>query len=754
MPINKTCVTTHLVQVALPVPIADYFDYLATDELPAIGARVSVPFGRRHLVGLVVSYIPKTASSVPKDKLRPITSIIDKTPILPQTTLDFAHFLSTYYRYPLGETLAVMLPAAIRQGKPLISGYFDTPYWQVDTALSDKIKVLSYRATKQHTLLTKLLPHCGKKVSLSALKQLGFGTKERQIWQDKGVLIPTCPPPEHIRLNASPLSLTDEQKAAVLAITHACKQGYQGFLLYGVTGSGKTEVYLQAMYEVLKTGKQVLILVPEIGLTPQTKARFDERFCANILVLHSKMSDNERLAGFVACQDGSADIVIATRSACFYPFANLGLIIIDECHDSSYKQDDHLRYHTCDVSMYLAYTLGVPIVLGSATPSLEQLHLCNIGKLTKISLSKRKTGTAPCYHLVDKRLGTHHHTSKTGDNQTSGLAPRVVHAIREKLDRGEQVLIFLNKRGYAPILLCQSCGYQADCVRCSSHMTYHKKYKNRLICHHCGYECNPPTVCPDCNSPNLITLGQGTSQLYEHLHALFANPQSNDTPYPILQINKDTMGKKNDWQSLYQTLNNARPMILVGTQMLTKGHHFPNVTLVVIVDADSGFLSPNFRAPELISQQIVQVAGRAGREHKAGDVIIQTLKPDNAILQTLITKGYLAVAERLLAERKQLSLPPYAHAALIQSKSTDYHRAKEAIIAIKHILPNPNPLAVLAPIDAPLLKKNNLYHVQMLLLAHTRLQMRQTLDAFWNTAKNLPSSKSTHLSIEIDPLGW
>ena len=555
-------------------------------------------------------------------------------------------------------------------------------------------------------------------------------------------------------------TLTDEQAEAVQAVTTALDTGrYQGFLLQGVTGSGKTEVYLRAIAHALALGKQVLILVPEIGLTPQTEERFSARFRAHILVLHSGLNDSERLAGWQACSDGQAQVIIATRSALLYPFAHLGLIIIDEAHDASYKQQDHLRYHACDVALYLGARLKLPVLLGSATPSLEHLHLCDTGKLTPLTLTERAGGALlPRYHLIDKRHGSHTHSDVHGQAVQGELATRTVHEMRTRLARGEQVLVFLNRRGYAPVLLCQACGWQADCPRCTSHLTLHKgalsTHAGRLKCHHCNWQAPAPSHCPSCHSTNLAPLGTGTSQLYEQLHALFGNPQVTASTYPILQIDRDTTRKKGDWTRIYDTVLAGEPMILLGTQMLTKGHHFPDVTLVVIVNADGGFLSPNFRSPEHTAQQIIQVAGRAGRGDKAGDVFIQTLQPDNPLLLRLVQNGYPALARTLLSERQLLGLPPYSHAVLISAQHRDYTSAKNAIISAKNALPSPHPFAVLAPIDAPLLKKNNQHHVQMLILSKTRPPLHELLSWWWAHIQSLPDSKGVRLSLDVDPMGW
>lgn len=747
-----------LLQVALAVPVGDYFDYLCpkTIALPACGAQVKVPFGSRRLIGMVVGH--STTSTIAKTKLKPIIAIINPAPILPPFWLTFAQFLSSYYHYPLGETLAVMLPTHIRQGK-----YQDDTaiIWQRTTSdkplTAKQQEALALIDTLTAPITTTLLQSLGIATrTLNALHQKNHLSLERQSQPTNISPSPITPnttlkstlSPAASLLKQSPPTLNDEQKNAIASIDTVIQANrYQGFLLQGVTGSGKTEIYLQTIHTALAQGKQVLVIVPEIGLTPQTKARFYERFATNIIVLHSQMTDSERLAGFLACKNGTAQIVIATRSAIFYPFARLGLIIIDEAHDTSYKQQDHLRYHTCDVALYLAYKLGIPAIFGSATPSLEQLHLCKIGKLTPLALTRRISQSHLQYRIIDNRINAF----ITHDQTPSVINQQTVHQIRACLEQGEQVLIFLNRRGYAPIVLCHACGYQADCIRCSSHLTLHKsRFGDMLKCHHCHYSTPLPSHCPNCRSPNLITLGQGTSQIFAELHALFANPQTSKQVYPILQIDKDTTSKKNDWNTIYRTILTNEPMILVGTQMLAKGHHFPKVSLVVIVDGDAGLLSPNFRAPEHICQQIIQVAGRAGRADTTASVLIQTLKPDNPLLKNLVSNGYAHVAQTLLQERKLLGLPPITHAANIIAQSRDESLGLTVLNALQqHFIAEG--IHALNPTFAAIKKKNNQYYSECLLISPHRPSLHQALDD-WPALKNRYGNNKVRLSLDIDPV--
>ncbi|OOR89430.1 primosomal protein N' [Moraxella caviae] len=748
-----------LLRLALPTPLYRSFDYLCPSEclvhgkLPAVGSRALAPFGKKQLVGIIIAHINATDSDVPASKLRPIIDVLDDTPILSAQMLDFAGWLARYYHYPLGDTLSVMLPALISQGKPI---HTPKTLWQRTSTPADGIA----KSAKKQLACLELFCALPDGVSDTDLRLANISSQTLKALQDKGLIqkntlktTPNAPPTAQVIGEVLPPN--DEQRSAIDTITQAIDAGnYQGILLHGITGSGKTEVYLQAMAHALAAGKQVLILVPEIGLTPQTKSRFGSRFAANICVLHSGLNDSERLAGWADCLLGQAQIIIGTRSSVLYPFANLGLIIIDEAHDGSYKQQDHLRYHACDVALWRGLTERIPVVLGTATPSLEQLKLAQNGKLHQCKLTKRAgAATLAQMQLIDIRQSTRAVMHQDGQAHDTTLGDDTVRQMRECLARGEQVLVFINRRGYAPILLCDACGWQADCPNCDAHLTLHKGHYTYLKCHHCGHQTAPPHACPECNSANLINLGLGTSKLAEHLHALFANPQISPISYPIVQIDRDTMRKKGAWERTYAQILTGAPMILVGTQMIAKGHHFPNVTLVVISDADAGLLSPDFRSPEHTAQRIIQVAGRAGRADKAGRVLIQTRQPDNPLLTTLVCQGYDAFAQNLLKERQMLGLPPFAHAALIRAESHDVAKARTAIAEIGKNLPKTHDIATIST-DAPMAKKGGRYHVQFLLLAKNRKSLHALLDAHWLRLIDLPSVKAVKISLDIDPLGW
>ena len=750
-----------LVQVALPVPLYRVFDYgvPADLSLPEIGSRVEVSFGRQTLIGIVIAHIAQADSDVPVSKLKTINQCLDDEPIVDSAMLSLAYWLARYYHYPLGDVLAVMLPSLVRQGKPLD---LLITHWRILPHVTNAD--FHANAVKQKQQFDMLKLHGERGASEDLLLLEGMQRSFLKTLEDKGLIeryIEHKSAPKPVSLAKMPLDLNDEQQQAVATITaaHSAEQ-YKGVLLNGITGSGKTEVYLQAMQAVLEAGKQVLILVPEIGLTPQTRARFASRFAAQIVLLHSGMTNTYRLQGWQDCRTGHAQIIIGTRSAVLYPFANLGLIIVDEAHDSSYKQQDTLRYHASDVALYRGLQYKIPVVLGTATPTLEHLKLVADGKLIECQLTTRPGSAKPAtMQLIDARLQTtHQQTADDGANYDTGLTDDLIKAIRQTLEAGEQVLIFLNRRGYAPVLLCEACGWQADCPRCDAHLTVHYSRQNQshsyLKCHHCDWQAYIPSSCPDCASQNLDTKGMGTTRLSENLHALFANPQTSKIQYPIIQIDRDTTRRKDSWENIYQRINEGKPAILVGTQMVAKGHHFPNVTLVCLPNADRGFLSADFRSPEHTAQLMIQVAGRAGRGDKAGRVLIQTLQPDNPLLLKLVKDGYHSFAQSLLQERKMMGLPPYSHAALVRCEGKTLAATTQALKdAVAH-LPTGHKLAVLGPIDAPMSKKNSRYHSQLLLLAKERAQLHHILKLWWQPVLALPSAKYLKLTLDIDPVGW
>jgi primosomal protein N' (replication factor Y) len=534
-----------------------------------------------------------------------------------------------------------------------------------------------------------------------------------------------------------PHALNPEQAHALKAIQ--ATNGFKAFLLDGITGSGKTEVYLQAIAAVLEQGKQVLVLIPEIGLTPQTVQRFRARFHQHSVALyHSGLSDGERSCTWQTTRDGRARIVIGTRSAIFLAFADLGLIIVDEEHDASYKQQEGLRYQARDLAVLRAQSASCAIVLGSATPSLESLHNANEARYEALHLRDRAGGAQPpAFRLLDIRQQRMH----------AGLSEPLLKEIRRQLDQGGQVLLFLNRRGYAPTLTCHTCGWVAQCPRCDAQMTVHRQAHD-LACHHCGTRIAMHTRCPECGSVELRDFGVGTEKLAQAIAEHFPGVAT-------IRIDRDSTRNKGQIEALLNEAESGRARILIGTQMLAKGHHFPNVSLVAIIHADGGLFGADFRATEHLAQLLIQVAGRAGRAERAGEVWIQTHHPDHPLLQTLVREGYAAFAMLALAERKLAGLPPFSHFALVRTEST---QAETGMQFLQQALQTADPLDAakdvqfLGPVPAPMERRAGRWRAQLLLQAQSRSALHRLLEAWVGSLESLPAARKVRWSLDVDPM--
>jgi primosomal protein N' (replication factor Y) len=541
-------------------------------------------------------------------------------------------------------------------------------------------------------------------------------------------LVKNTQPPSAVILNA-------EQQIAVAAIL-AMADAFQVFLLDGITGSGKTEVYLQAIASVLAAGKQVLVLVPEIGLTPQTIQRFRERVSVPVVALHSGLSERERLNAWGLAKSGAAKIVIGTRSAVFVPLPKLGLIIVDEEHDLSFKQQDSFRYHARDVAIMRAHFAKIPVVLGSATPALETLSKAKQGKYTHLHLTERAgKAQVPQFVVLDIR----------NKKMTEGLSADLLAEIKTTLARDEQVMLFLNRRGFAPVLLCHQCGWMAQCKRCDMRMTYHKNSK-QLHCHHCDTKKSIPQVCEACGEKDLQAIGLGTERLESVLEACFPGVS-------IARIDRDSTQRKGSMEKLLQSIHSGEHRILIGTQMLAKGHHFSNVTLVSIIDADGGFFSSDFRALERMGQLLLQVAGRAGRMEKPGKVFIQTHHPDHPLLYQLLHESYQQFATTLLQERSAACLPPYSFFALFRAESHVLEHANQFMHAVRAKLqPCNKKLQLLGPIPAPMPRRSGRHRVQLLVQADNRAQLQQFLKTALIEIDKLSNKSRVRWSLDVDPV--
>ena len=737
MPTENSHAPLYRIRVALPVYVYDTFDYTVNAEQytqAQVGARVLVSFGRQNLVGVVTEKVDPNEAFTGQFKLKAITELLDDEPILDSQLLTLLTWSAQYYQFPIGEVMQSALPGLLRQGRALDILFH---LWKITP--HDDPDALLKRSQKQYDAyqVLKLHPHG---TTENILNLSGVETATLKALEKKGLVECCLEPhdftPTTMQLAQVPLTANVDQKYAIQQILKA-QHHYQTFLLDGLTGSGKTEVYLQVMFEVLQQGKQVLVLVPEIGLTPQTVARFKSRFHCDVALLHSGLNESKRLQAWQHAQTGKASIIIGTRSAIYTPLPKLGLIILDEEHDLSYKQQEGFRYHARDVALYRGHLQGCPVILGSATPSTESYHLAELGKLHLLELNQRAgVAVLPKMHIIDLKIAKKKH----------GISQTLIEQIKQTLDRKEQVLIFLNRRGYAPILMCESCAWQANCPHCDAHFTLHTQPYAYLHCHHCGTINRLPEHCPECKKQSLKTIGLGTAKLEEHLHELFPHNE-------VIRVDRDSTSRVGSWQKIYDRIQQNKPSILLGTQMLAKGHHFPHVTLVAILDIDSGLLSVDLRAPERTAQLIIQVAGRSGRGEHKGSVYLQTLRPDHPMLTTLIEKDYRAVAKQMLAERKIAMLPPYRYAALVRVDSKDRAYSQQYLAEIAQQLREmaADLIDIWGPIPAPMERKAGRYRAHMVILSADRAKLHFYLRQWWQHVVHLPRQHQLRLSIDVDP---
>ena len=736
MPENTLSTTpSYRIRVAVPVYLYDCFDYSLTAEQyhqAEVGARVAVSFGRQNVVGVIVE---KLTDEKPLDlgfKLKAITELLDDSAILDAKVLSLLTWSAQYYQFPIGEVMHTALPSFLRQGKPY--NLLARMWKLIDDHAEDKLK----RSEKQQDAY-KILKLHPTGTSENILNLAGIETATLKALEKKKItqciLEAQDFKPQAMTLAQMPLTPNDEQKRAIQNILKV-RHSYHAFLLDGLTGSGKTEVYLQVMQEVLKQGKQVLVLVPEIGLTPQTVSRFQSRFHCHIALLHSGLNDSKRLQAWQSAQTGKASIVIGTRSAIYTPLPHLGLIVLDEEHDLSFKQQEGFRYHARDVALYRAHLENCPIILGSATPSIDSYALVEQGKMTRLELDQRAgVAVMPKMHVIDLKVA----------QKQNGISQQLIHEVQKRLDKKEQVLIFLNRRGYAPVLICESCGWQAKCPHCDANFTVHRQPYQHLHCHHCGTIHRMPEHCPQCQHSELKPIGLGTAKVEENLQALFPN-------FDVIRVDRDSTSRVGSWQKIYNKIQKSEPIILLGTQMLAKGHHFPYVTLVAILDIDSGLLSVDFRATERTAQLIIQVAGRAGRGEKKGEVYLQTLRPDHPLLNTLLESGYRSFAKQTLKERKAAWMPPYRYAALLRCESKDQELNQSFLQEHAQALrqASENSIDIWGPIPAPMERKAGRYQAHMVLLSKDRARMHFYIRQWWqNVWHNKPHGMK--LSLDIDP---
>ncbi len=677
------------VRVVLDLPLQGPFDY--SSRLSVVpGVRVIVPFGRRKMIGMVIG-LPESPAYDPK-LIKEVEAVLDDVAPMQDHWLRFAKFAAEYYQRPLGEVIMPALPLGLRT----IGAYQGKRSGEGPVSRLDKRKPV---ATKK------------------------------------------------IESNLAP-ELNAEQQCAVRAITDT--EGYQAFLLFGVTGSGKTEVYLHAAANALAKGKRVLILVPEINLTPQFEQALRGRLEpvageAGVAVLHSGLSDGERLRAWLRVKRGQARVVLGTRLSIFAPLDDLGLIVVDEEHDPSYKQQDGLRYSARDLAIWRAHDLKVPVVLGSATPSLESWVQAERGNYQRLQLNERaKDVTLPTVRLVDTRNLRMEH----------GLSPQLIEAMQMRLANREQVLIFLNRRGYAPALHCGSCGWVSQCPRCTTYTVMHRAERggNKLHCHHCGFQQRVPASCPDCGDQDMLPMGRGTQRIEEHLGELFPEAR-------VARIDADSTRKKGSAQALFDSVHAGEVDILVGTQMVAKGHDFANLGLVGVLNADAMLFSQDFRAPERLFAQLMQVSGRAGRHTGHGEVIIQTGYPEQPVYQALVRHDYRGFAAYCMSERESACLPPYSYQALLSAESRDLNVALSFLHEIREIaqqlldqLNTAEFVTLYDPVPLRIVRVDNMCRAQLLLESTSRPALQLLLRHWQSVVGDLPLAKSVRWQLEVDPL--
>ncbi|MGD8678964.1 MAG: primosomal protein N' [Lysobacterales bacterium] len=717
-----------ILKVALPVPLPHLFDYLPPAGAPDVvdGTRVLVPFGRRKLVGVVAGR--SDHSELPARRLFRILRVLDDgEPLLDEPLMDLLRWCWQYYKHAPGEVLVNALPPALRNAR----GSLPPPplQYRLTPAGLERCGQGPGRAPVQHAMLDFLTAGPADPDALA-----GIGSQWRKTlavliekeWVEGQPAREPEPQPE-----AGP-ELTTEQANTVEAIV-ANLGTFRCHLMDGVTGSGKTEVYLHLLQRVLERGGQALVLVPEIGLTPQLLRRFRQRLGLEPAVIHSGLAAGERLRAWADARSGRARLLIGTRSALFTPMPHLGLVILDEEHDASFKQQDGFRYSARDVAVKRAAEVGVPVVLGSATPSLESLHNAIEGRYAWHKLRKRATRAAlPTWRVLDLR---HQNTSH-------GLTGRSIEAIAETLRRHEQVMVFLNRRGYAPVLMCQSCGWYAHCDRCNAHMTWHR-VAGRLCCHHCGSQRSAPALCPDCRADALMGAGEGTQRIEEALQHRFPG-------VPVLRFDRDRTSRKGVLDRQLEEVRKGESCLLVGTQMLAKGHHFPGMTLVVIVNIDQALYSADYRALERMGQMIQQVAGRAGRAGKPGQVILQTLHPDHPALELLLSQGYEAYARWLLEERRAAGLPPTGYQALLRAEAHGRSDVERFLTEARDVFPGGR-TRIHGPVPAIMEKVGGRSRMYLVLLAARRSDLHRQIDPWLPWLRALPSGRKVRWAMDIDP---
>lgn len=725
-----------IIRVALNIPINTLFDYYAdTATSEDIGYRVCVPLGKKLVIGIVLAV--DTASQVPAEKLKSIHSFFRETPPLPASLLDLFLFCSQYYHYPLGRIVLNSLPARFRKNLPLKSTTSSpNPGFRL-TATGQQISLesLPRRNLIERELLLQFQQH-----GILMPADLVRISPRAKHWVKKWVAMEWITPfSQPLNANMVPSSipqLNQEQAHAVSEIESGLHR-FAIWLLHGITGSGKTEVYLRIIATALKHNKQVLVLIPEINLTPQLESIFRTRFSAfSIINLHSGLNDTERLSGWLQAQQGQARIVLGTRLALFTPLPHLGLIIVDEEQDHAFKQQDGLRYSARDMAIFRAKQHNIPVILGSATPSLESFHNALRGRYHHLRLQSRAVQAAslPAIRLIDIRI----------HKPQEGLSQPLLEALRQCLDQRQQSLVFINRRGYAPVLLCKFCGWTATCQRCSSRLVVHLHNK-QLSCHHCGRQENFPHICPQCSNHDIVPFGQGTQRIEKALMAQFPDAR-------ILRIDHDSVQRKQAWNNMLEKIHAQEIDILVGTQILAKGHDFPNLSLVCVLNSDASLYSTDFRASEHLFSQLMQVSGRAGRAQISGQVYIQTEFPEHPLYAALQRHDFDTLAHMLLAERKMAGLPPYVFQALLRAEAHEVSKVMNFLTQAAQIADSSCDVEIFDPVPASMSRLKGFERAHLLVQSASRSHLHQFLTKWQVKINTLNDHHRIRWTLEVDPI--
>lgn len=728
--------STSICSFALSLPVYNLFDYELDESIqPVAGQRFKLPFGQGKKLGILVSC--QSGTETRHKNIKAVLQQLDAEPMISSHLMKLASWLAEYYCQPFGEVLFQFLPRLARKAELMTETRVQ--FWVANAVDEKLLHSIKSKAPRQYDVLKALIQ---SKNGLNAvqLRQIHDAWHQPvKVLFDKGLIS------KELREN---LPLVDSVPQASFELTPdqqgVCQQisphlnKFIVHLIQGVTGSGKTEVYLDLMEQVIEQGKQVIYLVPEIGLTPQLLKRLQSRLGSGVVSSHSAMTELQRYQSWDQFKRGVVRVIIGTRSALFSESSKLGLIIIDEEHDASFRQQDGLRYHARDVAIKRAQMLNIPIVLGSATPSLESLHNCDKPHFRLYRLDQRVGHSKPpAIELLD--------CSQIPLN--TGCSPQLLKAIKKHLSASGQVLLFLNRRGFAPVVMCHECGWQSSCYQCDSRMTLHQSV-NKLICHHCGFSVMVPYKCPDCGDKEIRHYGVGTQQLEEFLQGQFPEVE-------IIRIDRDSVKSSKQFEARMRPVREAKPCILVGTQMLAKGHDYPHITLVGMLDCDQALYSSFYRASERLIQTVLQVSGRAGRAEKKGQALLQTAFPSDPIMQNLCHQSYSELVQSILEERKMVGFPPYTRVVTFLVDAVELELALEKLNLLKQYLSDINQnskVKVIGPIPALMTRRIGRYRAQLSILSGDIQSIRSVLQQLMPKIQSIRNTRKSRLTIEVDPL--